>query len=82
MRQLEFVVAVVASLTLGCGAAAHSSLGNPAESTCPGSPPLNCLTTPECSFDLNRQCNLCRCSPATPPPAQGPVNAEGIPPIH
>jgi len=82
MRPPDFVVAAGVSFSIACASAPHSSLGNLSQSTCPGAPPLNCLTTPECSFDLERQCNACRCSTANPGPAQGPVNAEGIPPIH
>lgn len=82
MRHVELLLAAVLSIATACAATPHSSLGNLSENTCPGSPPLNCLTTPECSFDLERQCNVCRCSPANGVPSQGPVNAESVPPPH
>jgi hypothetical protein len=82
MRDLVLVLALGASAIVGCGGSQPSLKQTYSTSTCPGAPPLHCLTTPECSYDLERQCNMCRCSSAGGEPSSGPVNAEGIPPIH
>jgi hypothetical protein len=79
MRSLAFTLILAA--TLSC-AGSQRSPRSYTVTTCPGAPPLHCLTTPECNYDLGRQCNMCRCSSANGEGTTAPVNAEGIPPIH
>jgi len=31
--------------------------------TCPGSDKVRCLTTPVCTYDKDRGCQVCRCAP-------------------
>jgi hypothetical protein len=80
MRSVAF--ALVLAATLSCAGSQPPLQQSYTVSTCPGSPQLHCLTAPECDYDLGRQCNVCRCSPANGEPSRGPVNAEGIPPIR
>jgi hypothetical protein len=75
-------ITLILAATLSCAGSQPSLRQNYRVSTCPGSPPLHCLTAPECDYDLGRQCNMCRCSSANGEGTTAPVNAEGIPPIH
>ena len=46
---------------------------------CPGSPPLHCLTAPNCQYDEEHQCQVCTCSPALETPQQVQTNGFGRP---
>jgi hypothetical protein len=69
---------LLAALALGCppSQGSHTSSGTGA-GTCPGTAPT-CLTVPICSFDTEKQCNICHCG-SPYPDAPGVVNAEGVP---
>jgi len=81
MRGFARLLALGAVMT-ACGLSPLRTPDDAAPLTCPGSPPLRCLTAPECAYDRARHCTECRCSPATGVPAAGVVNAESVPPIH
>jgi hypothetical protein len=56
--RVALVLSVALALTLACAKGAKSPK-QPVD-PCPDS--QKCLTSPECTFDEARQCEMCRCS--------------------